>query len=57
MSAHSWVWSLRQSVSHNGQILELVESNVAIGAMLRSFANQGDLNKDTTMARWSYNTP
>jgi hypothetical protein len=30
---------------------ELVESIVAIGAMLRSFSQQGDLSKDTTIAR------
>ncbi len=40
------------------KVVELVKTIVATVAMLKSFsptgfASQGDLNNDTTMARWS----
>jgi len=44
--------------SNNTKIVELLKSIVATGVnskviFLSGFSSQGDLNKDTTIARWS----
>ncbi len=52
--------NVKESQTNLSYEMNFVVSIVATGAMFRSFSRQAlpvrDLNKDTTMARWSYKT-